>query len=115
SEQARTVAAAITGQPRSHAALPWFWSDQYDLKLQSVGLAVQPFTTVVRASSESPRQICVLYLREDVLIAADVVNSSSDFAIAKRLIASGKPVDLETIQDPAVSLKTLLSTATAAA
>lgn len=87
-EQARTVAAHICGKDRLFTIIPWFWSDQYDLKLQMVGLAQGYDQTVLRGSFES-RSFIHFYLRDGHVIAADAVNRGGDFMQAKRLIAEG--------------------------
>lgn len=105
SEQARCAAATITGAPIPYRALPWFWSDQYDVKLQSVGLAADHDHLVVRGNPLAGSQLTVLYLRGQTIIAADVIGSAADFAAAKRLIAAGTPTDRHLLADPAVPLK----------
>ena len=109
SEQARIVAAAITGVRRGYEALPWFWSDQYDCKLQVAGLSIGYDTLVVRRHPDAPRRITVLYLREGVVMCADVVNNPSEFAVAKKLITTGVSVDRDALADPDVALKTALT------
>jgi 3-phenylpropionate/trans-cinnamate dioxygenase ferredoxin reductase component len=105
SEQARCVAATIIGAPMPYRALPWFWSDQYDVKLQSVGLAASHDHVVVRGNPLAGSQLTVLYLRGPKIIAADVIGSAADFAAAKRLIAAGTLTDRHLLADPAVPLK----------
>jgi len=112
SEQARIVASVITGSPRPYDAIPWFWSDQYDLKLQTAGLATAYDDFVVRGDPDDGRLLTVLYLRGHVVIAADTVNRPADFAAARKLIAAGKPVDLDVLRDPEVPLRSLLATVT---
>ncbi len=109
SEQARVVAANVLAREQAYESIPWFWSDQYDLKLQSVGIAVDPDDVIVRETADEPRKITVLYLRNGALIAADVVNNTADFATAKRLVASGQIVDRNLLGDLAMPLKALLS------
>jgi len=109
SAQARCVAAALTGGPRVPDAPPWFWSDQYDLKLQAAGLAVGHDRVIPRGDPRAGRQLTVLYLRGDVVVAADVVNRPADFAAAKRLIAAGHAVDSRRLADPDVPLKTFIA------
>lgn len=102
--QARTVAGVLTGNPKPHTAIPWFWSDQYEHKLQSVGLWTHHDHVIVR-KGETDDHITVLYLRGSHICAADVVNSPRDFVVAKRLVTSGQPVDENILRDPEVSLK----------
>jgi len=112
SEQARIVASVITGSTRPYDATPWFWSDQYDLKLQMAGLAVAYDDLVVRGDPDDGRELTVLYLRGQVVIAADAVNRPADFAAARRLIAAGTPVDVDVLRDSDVPLRSLATTAT---
>jgi 3-phenylpropionate/trans-cinnamate dioxygenase ferredoxin reductase subunit len=91
-EQARVAAATICGKEPRGAAIPWFWSDQYDLKLQIAGLSSEYDRTVVRGSMNE-RRFSVFYLRQHRVIAADVVNCPADFAAAKMLIARCAEVD----------------------
>ncbi|MEE1799493.1 FAD-dependent oxidoreductase [Streptomyces sp. JV176] len=111
-ENARTVANHILGDERPHAALPWFWSDQFDLKLQSVGLAVDIDDIVVREYPEKPRKLAVFYLRGGRLVAADVINSPADFAFAKKLVLQAQFVHADQLADASVSLKNLLAAVT---
>jgi 3-phenylpropionate/trans-cinnamate dioxygenase ferredoxin reductase subunit len=110
SEQARIVASVITGSPRPYDATPWFWSDQYDLKLQTAGLAAAYDDLVVRDDPADGRRLTVLYLRGHVVIAADTVNRPADFAAARKLIAAGRPVDLDVLRDSGVPLRSLVAT-----
>lgn len=84
-EQARTVASVLAGKPKPYSSVPWFWSDQYDLKLQMTGLSEGYEEAVLRGSIES-RCFTVFYLREGRVIAADLVNRANEFMLAKRLV-----------------------------
>ncbi|MFP6850475.1 MAG: FAD-dependent oxidoreductase [Pseudomonas sp.] len=107
-EQARTAAATICGQERPHDAVPWFWSDQYDLKLQMVGLS-QGYDTVVVRGDPAQRSFVAFYLREGHLIAVDAVNRPQEFMMSKRLVAQSVSVDPELLSDESIPLKSLLS------
>lgn len=85
-EQGRIVAANICGKVAFHSAVPWFWSDQYDLKLQMVGLSEGYDQLVTRGEPESDSFIA-FYLRQGVVLSADAVNRPQDFMFAKRLVA----------------------------
>ncbi|MET0952821.1 MAG: FAD-dependent oxidoreductase [Aeromicrobium sp.] len=111
SEQARVVAAAITGDPRSYTSVPWFWSDQYDLKLQSVGLATGHDTVVVRGSTQTDRKFVVFYLKDGLVRAADVVGSPRDFGMAKKIVAGRVRLAPDRLADEDVPLKELLAEA----
>lgn len=106
-EQARVAAAVICGEEAEHAAVPWFWSDQYDLKLQMVGLSQGYERLILRGDPES-RAFIALYLKSDILIAADAVNSPADFALAKRLVSERRLLDTARLGDPGASLKNFL-------
>jgi len=86
SAQARVAAAWICGRPAAHNAAPWFWSDQYDLKLQIVGLSEGYDSLVVRGKPEE-RSFMAFYLRGGRILAADAVNRPAEFMAAKRLVA----------------------------
>lgn len=107
-EQARTVALILTGKPPAAGAVPWFWSDQYDLKLQMVGLSPGYDEMVLRGSFDS-RSFIAFYLREDRLIAADAVSRPADFMVAKQLVARGARVKPARLCDETTPLKTLLT------
>lgn len=106
-EQARAAAAAITLRPIPEAPPPWFWSDQYDLKLQMVGLSDGYDALVVRGSMESSSFIA-FYLKDGVVIAADSVNRPGDFMAAKRLVAERMKIAPESLGDESSPLKALL-------
>lgn len=88
SDQATTVARELTGQGRDHDALPWFWSNQYDLKLQTVGLANGYDEEVVRGDPAS-RSFAIVYLRENRIIAVDAVNAAKAFMQGRAWITAG--------------------------
>jgi 3-phenylpropionate/trans-cinnamate dioxygenase ferredoxin reductase subunit len=105
SAHARTVAAAILGQPRPAPTVPWFWSDQYDVKFQVAGLSSTADEAILRGDRTRGRSFSVAYLRAGRLIALDAVNQPRDFVAAKRLIATGAPVDRRRLADPLMPLK----------
>ena len=86
--------------------MPWFWSNQYDLRLQTVGLSVGHDATVLRGDPAA-RSFSVLYLREGRVIALDCVNAHADYVQGRRLIESGAVADPAALADPAVPLKSL--------
>jgi 3-phenylpropionate/trans-cinnamate dioxygenase ferredoxin reductase subunit len=103
-EQARVAADTIMGRMAPYAAVPWFWSDQYDLKLQAVGLS-EGHDQVVLRGDMAARSFLVFYLREGVLIAADAVNKPGEFLMAKRLVAAQARAPVGMLADTSVSLK----------
>ena len=105
-EQARVGAANMAGQDRTYASVPWFWSDQYDLKLQMVGFSADGDTSVVRGDPDA-RRFAVFHLKGDLLVAADAVNSPREFMAARQLV--GRRLDPGQLADPLVDLKTLIT------
>jgi len=103
-EQAKTAASNILGDDIRYSQVPWFWSDQYDLKLQIAGLSQGYDETVLRGDRENQSFAC-LYLREGALIAIDAVNSPRDFVQAKQLIAERRTIDSVLLRDTSVQLK----------
>jgi 3-phenylpropionate/trans-cinnamate dioxygenase ferredoxin reductase subunit len=105
-EQAKTAAANICGEGAEYSQVPWFWSDQYDLKLQIAGLSEGYDDVVVRGEPAS-RSFSCLYLREGVLIACDAINAPRDFVQSKALIAARRKIAPGRLADAAVPLKDL--------
>jgi len=103
-EQAKTAAANICGKPTVHDKTPWFWSDQYELKLQIVGLS-QHYDRVVLRGEPDSRAFSCCYLRDDELIALDAVNLARDFMAARKLIGERARPDLSRLGDAAIALK----------
>ena len=110
-DQAKTVAAAIIGQPKPHDALPWFWSDQYDVKFQTAGISTGYDQCLIRGSMEQGEHFSAWYLKDDRLIAVDAVNDSRAYAVAGKLIPIGQCPSPELIVDPNVTPKQLLLSA----
>ncbi|WP_036490545.1 NAD(P)/FAD-dependent oxidoreductase [Nocardioides sp. CF8] len=92
-EQAKVAAATMCGKSKEIAALPWFWSDQYDLKLQIAGLNTGYDEVLLSGDPAQDRDFTCYYLRGGELIAADCVNRPRDFVNSKRAIAQRLPVD----------------------
>ncbi len=107
-EQARVAADTICGSLKPYAAIPWFWSDQYDLKLQAVGLADGHDQTVVRGDPAGGA-FSIFYLRQGTVIAADSVNRPSDFIAAKSLVGRTIRTDASLLADMSQSLKVLVA------
>ncbi|VTZ49577.1 Putidaredoxin reductase CamA [Methylocella tundrae] len=113
-EQARTVAAVIAGKPAPAATAPWFWSDQYDLKLQMAGISEGYDELAIRGSTEGSSFIA-FYLKDGRVIAADAINRPAEFMASKRLIADRAKVSAKDLADDSVPLKSLIAAAAAAA
>ncbi|MBJ7287545.1 FAD-dependent oxidoreductase [Williamsia sp.] len=92
-EQAKAAAAAMCGKSKTITALPWFWSDQYDLKLQIAGLNTGYDEVVLSGRPALDRGFTCYYLRGGELIAADCINRPRDFMLSKRIITQHLPVD----------------------
>jgi 3-phenylpropionate/trans-cinnamate dioxygenase ferredoxin reductase subunit len=105
-EQAKTAVSNICGKEKHYSQVPWFWSDQYDLKLQIAGLSTGYDDIVIRGNP-ADRSFACLYLRDGKLIATDAVNSPKEFVQSKALIAARKIVDREKLEDIEVPLKDL--------
>lgn len=106
-DQAVSVARHITGDPSPHTALPWFWSNQYDLKLQTVGLSAGHDETVLRGDPAS-RSFSVIYLKNKRIIALDCVNAAKDFAFGRKLVLEGVRARADDLANTAIALNTLL-------
>ena len=103
-DQADVAARSITGGAMPYKALPWFWSNQYDLRLQTVGLSIGHDDTVIRGDPET-RSFSVVYLREGQVIALDCINMTRDFVQGKLLVTGKAQVDAALLRDVAVPLK----------
>ncbi len=106
-DQAKAVAAAICGKPHTYDAVPWFWSDQYDIKLQMVGLSAGTDEHVVRGSVEDDKY-SIFHFRDGVLRSVDSINSAGDHVVARRLLTMGKTITPEQAADVDLKLKSLL-------
>jgi 3-phenylpropionate/trans-cinnamate dioxygenase ferredoxin reductase component len=107
-EQARACAATLLGRDEPYRAVPWFWSDQYDLKLQMAGLSAGFDQCIVRGDLARGRSFAAFYLRDGHLIAADTVSRPADFMFAKKLVAARLKLDPAALADERVPLRSLL-------
>lgn len=103
-EQAKQAASAILGRAGPAAEIPWFWSDQYDLKLQIAGLPFEADRQVVRGDVAAAK-FAVFHLKGDLVQAVEAVNAPPEFMAGKQLIAKRTPVSAERLADPTVSMK----------
>jgi 3-phenylpropionate/trans-cinnamate dioxygenase ferredoxin reductase subunit len=103
-DQAGVAVKSIAGTPIPYDSLPWFWSNQYDLRLQTIGLSIGYDDIVVRGDTGA-RSFSVVYLRESRVIALDCVNATRDYVQAKALIASGRIFDRSALADASTPLK----------
>ena len=107
-EQAKTAAAAICGAPAAYDQVPWFWSDQYDVKLQTVGLGPGRCDNEVVRGSIPDKAFSVFYFRGETLLAVDSVNAPADHMIARKLLATGVEIAPQSLADPGFDLKALI-------
>ena len=105
-DMAAVCAKTIAGEGADYHAVPWFWSNQYDLRLQTIGLSRGYDATVVRGHPAS-RAFSVVYLRDGAVIALDCVNRAADFAQARALVMAGAAIAPERLADASVPLKQL--------
>jgi 3-phenylpropionate/trans-cinnamate dioxygenase ferredoxin reductase subunit len=110
-DQAKCVARVVTGSAEPYAALPWFWSNQFDMRLQTVGLSMGHDRVVVRGSPETGK-FSVAYLRQGRLAAIDCINSPRDFLQAKPLILAGAELPEAALADADMPLSALSAMAT---
>ena len=103
-EQGRVAASNMLGGSKSYASMPWFWSDQYDLKLQIAGLPFEADRQVVRGDVAAAK-FAVFHLKGDLLQAVEAVNAPPEFMAGKQLIAKRTPVSADKLADLTVSMK----------
>jgi 3-phenylpropionate/trans-cinnamate dioxygenase ferredoxin reductase subunit len=103
-DQATCVARAITGNPVPYKACPWFWSNQYDLRLQTVGLSIGHDATVTRGDPAT-RSFSVIYLKAGRVIALDCVNVVKDYVQGKKLVETGAVIAPDRLADTSILLK----------
>ena len=105
-EQGRVAASNMLGGSKSYASMPWFWSDQYEHKLQMVGFSKDSDQSIIRGDMAS-KSFTVFYLKDDSIIAADSVNNPKEFMASKQLV--GKKASIEALADTSIELKTLIN------
>jgi 3-phenylpropionate/trans-cinnamate dioxygenase ferredoxin reductase subunit len=107
-DQATTAAKCIIGQPSPYAAVPWFWSNQYDLKLQTVGLSVGYDEVIVRGEPAT-RSFSAVYLRGGKVVALDCINAVKEYVQGRKLVEAGVAPDRARLADASHPLKELAS------
>jgi 3-phenylpropionate/trans-cinnamate dioxygenase ferredoxin reductase component len=103
-DMAITVARALTGDPAPYNAVPWFWSNQYDLRLQTMGLSIGHDATVLRGDPAT-RSFSLVYLKQGRVIALDCVNAARDYVQGKALVERGVVVPADALADSTTPLK----------
>ena len=106
-EQAKTAAASICGQAKPYHALPWFWSDQYNAKLQIAGMN-RGYERVVIRGAPATDQFVAWYLKGDRVLAADCINSPREFMLAKKIISQKLMLKESDLADIQVDLNALI-------
>jgi 3-phenylpropionate/trans-cinnamate dioxygenase ferredoxin reductase subunit len=107
-DQGRAAAAAIAGRRAPYNAVPWFWTDQFDIRLQMAGLS-QGYDEAVTRGNPEAQKFSVYYFKQSRLIAVDSINRPADHIVARRLLASHVPVTPQQAADETVNLKDLRS------
>ncbi|OYY89530.1 MAG: pyridine nucleotide-disulfide oxidoreductase [Sphingomonas sp. 28-66-16] len=107
-DQAATAARAIVGQPEPYHAVPWFWSNQYDLKLQTIGLSTG-YDAIVLRGDPADRRFSLIYLRDGKVIALDCVNMVKDYVAGRALVTQGLVVEAARLADTTQPLKALVA------
>ena len=105
-DMANSAAAAIVGTPQPYAAVPWFWSNQYDLKLQTVGLSIGHDEEIVRGDPAS-RSFSILYRRDGRVVALDCVNATRDYVQGRALVVAGSTAAAAMLADSSRPLKSV--------
>jgi 3-phenylpropionate/trans-cinnamate dioxygenase ferredoxin reductase subunit len=105
-DQARHCAMAISGKSVRYSEVPWFWSDQYDLKLQMAGLARPTDQTVLRGDPAT-RKFAIFHLRDGVIAAVEAVNAAPEYLAGRKWIAAGARIAPERLADPSIAIKQL--------
>lgn len=110
-DQAKAVAADIMGLPLPAPDLPWFWSDQYDLKLQIAGVPFDADRQIVRHTPGKENSFAIFHLSGDQVVAVEAVNAAGEFVAGKKLIMTAQPVDIDRLADSSIPAKMLLASA----
>ncbi len=97
----------LCGELTSYSATPWFWSNQYDLRLQTVGLSAGFDDTVVRGDPNS-RSFSIVYLRDGTVIALDCINCARDYVEGRMLVERRTRIDVQVLADTSIRLKSLI-------
>jgi 3-phenylpropionate/trans-cinnamate dioxygenase ferredoxin reductase subunit len=106
-DQAEHAALAMAGKPAPYSEVPWFWSDQYDLKLQIAGLA-KPGDRIVLRGDPGLRKFAVFHLRDGKVSAVEAVNAAPEYLIGRKLIAEAAVVAPERLADTAIPMKNIV-------
>ena len=105
-DQAKHAGLAIVGKPKPYREVPWFWSDQYDLKLQIAGLA-RPGDEFVLRGMPDTRKFAVFHLRDGMVAAVEAVNAAPEYIVGRKLIAEGAKVAPTRLADTTIPMKNI--------
>jgi 3-phenylpropionate/trans-cinnamate dioxygenase ferredoxin reductase subunit len=105
-DQAKHAALAMVEKAKPYREVPWFWSDQYDLKLQIAGLA-RPTDTIVVRGKPSSRKFAVFHLRDGAVAAVESINAPAEYLVGRKLIADGARVPPERLADTSIAMKNI--------
>ena len=106
-EQAKTAAANIAGTPSRYAQVPWFWSDQFDLKLQMVGIS-DGYDAIVQRGSMDADDFAMFYFKDGALIAVDAVNRPREFMACRKLVPERPRIDPEKLADESIPMQEMV-------
>ena len=106
-DQATVAARAILGEDLAYDATPWFWSNQYDLRLQTVGLSIGYDQAVLRGDPAA-RSFSVIHLKAGRVVALDCVNATRDYVQGRKLVEAGAVIDPARLADVDVPLKEMV-------
>ena len=106
-EQSKAVAMSVLDKPAEYSQIPWFWSDQYDHKLQIVGISGSHDTVTMRGSADASK-FMLFYTRGEELVAVDAVNNPKDFLICRKLVANKVKIKTDMISDLNLNLNDLI-------
>ncbi|MCB1690053.1 MAG: FAD-dependent oxidoreductase [Halioglobus sp.] len=108
-DQAKTAANTLCGKLEAYHTLPWFWSDQYDLKLQIAGLSQGFDSVVLRGASDTGRGFSAFYFSGDRLLAVDAINRPKEFMMVRRALTTGLSVDAAKLADETIDIQQAFS------
>ena len=106
-DHAAVIARHFSGAPPANTGVPWFWSNQYDLRLQTIGLSVGHDDHVLRGEPTSKR-FSLVYLKAGRVVALDCINVAADYMQGRALIMARACIDRARLANPAIPLKTLI-------
>jgi len=107
-EQGKTVASSIMNKKEAYNQIPWFWSDQYNLKLQIAGLCFDYDDIIVRGNSDD-RSFAVFYMKDNYMIASDCVNRPGEYMMSRKIISDKIMVEKKRLSDDSIPIKEVIN------